>query len=156
FTATSMAPCADVQMCMADFTVPPTTLDANPTAAQTSACSCRMMTVEGMPSGGSGNYTHVWTASPNPLGPAGVTFDDPTLQSPKATFTGSLIAIDYTFTLTYTVADATTGCIASGTVDVFVPGTCDFEFDIIDACICNDDVDVYNDNGTFMELVSIV
>ncbi|MEZ4932295.1 MAG: hypothetical protein R2788_09270 [Saprospiraceae bacterium] len=105
---------------MADFTVPPTTLAVAPTAPQSSACSGTMMTVQGMPTGGSGMYTHSWSAAPNPLSPAGVTFDDPTLENPKATFTGSLVGIDYTFTLTYTATDAVTGCTETGTVDVFV------------------------------------
>jgi hypothetical protein len=110
-----------------------------------SVCIDLPVAVNGRPMGGSGIYTHMWTVT------AGTgTFDDDMIAQPEFTPTSAGNA-----TLTYVVTDAVSGCTATGTVDLFVQDDCDYEFTIDDPCVCNNDADVNQDNGTFMELITV-
>ena len=153
WTIANMAPCTATEYCTADFMVPATTLAVAPTTSATSACSTSDVDIAGNPSGGSGSYTHSWAETNATNGVTGV-IDDATADSTFVTVTAG--TDDGTLTLTYTVTDATTGCMTSDSIQIFVPMECEFEFEIDDPCICNDDADVNADNGTFMELVTIV
>jgi hypothetical protein len=113
----------------ASFTIPPSTLTANP---QGGGNVCEGTDV--LSGSGSGNFAGGSTS----------TMEDPT-------FTVTNFG---TINLLYTVTDAA-GCIVTGTVTIFSPEDCDFEFTVDDPCVCNDDADVNADNGTFMELVTV-
>lgn len=151
FTATPTGSCDPPLTCDAIFTVPPTDLDSDPTAPATAACNGTVMTLVGNPSGGTSPYTHSWLALPAGV----VTFNDASLENPEATITAGPSAV--TVTITYDVTDAA-GCTVSKNIEIYVPGIneCNPEFNITDPCVCNDDADVNFDNGTFMELISIV
>ncbi len=152
FTATPTS-CGVADMCTATYTVPPTTLAAAPVGDNTSACDAAIVGLKGNATGGSGMYTHGWAVTGATNGVTGAIAD---MTAENTTVTLTKGGSDGTLTLTYTLTDNTTGCITSGTVNIFVPVNCPFEFDINDPCICNDDADVNADNGTFMELVTVV
>ncbi|MEM6963351.1 MAG: HYR domain-containing protein [Bacteroidota bacterium] len=133
--------------CTATYTVPAPTLMAAPTGSG-NICIGSVVSVDGNASGGSGNYTHAWSIDATSTGTG--TLSAMNVETP--TFEGTAAGM---VVLNYTVTDNTSGCTDMGSININIPVMCDFEFNINDPCVCNNDADVNGDNGTFMELVTI-